>query len=83
MFNERDGIYIAHFGTAGSNVLSSAYTTAGSGTNNIAAIDNTYVEGNSNWCVNTNLELVGLADVSGLSSTITAYSDGYKAVSTM
>jgi len=34
---------------------------------------------NEQYCLSSNLELTGTSDTSGLSSTITAWSDGYKA----
>jgi len=60
-------------------------STAGAGTNTLTSAPSTYSYSSptmvsENYCFTTVLELVGTTDTSGLSSTITTYSDGYKAV---
>lgn len=58
---------------AGTNTL----TTAPTGyTNNLPGFPQSYIE---NLCLGSDLALTGTTDTSGLDSTITAYSDGYKA----
>jgi hypothetical protein len=60
----------------------------GSGTNNLTTspteFTNSYPKRVSdNYCSSSNLKLAGTSDTSSLSSTITAYSDGYQATLTM
>lgn len=83
------GVQIAHLtGGAGLVNRSSAYQTAGTGSNTLtsAATVFTNVAPNrvtDNFCADTNLLLAGQADTSTLPAAVTAYSDGYKATITM
>jgi len=66
----------------------SSNNTSGSGTNNLTTAPTDYTNTfpkrvSENYCSSTNLKLAGTSDTSGLSSTITAYSDGYQATLTM
>jgi hypothetical protein len=58
--------------------------TSGAGTNNLTTAPTAFTNSspdmvNENYCLGSNLKLEGTTDTSALSSTITAYSDGYKA----
>lgn len=60
----------------------SSNNTSGSGTNNLSTAPTDYNNSfpnrvSDNFCSSTNLKLAGTSDTSSLSSTITAYSDGY------
>lgn len=62
--------------------------TAGAGTNTLTSAPSTFSlvspnMVNEQFCLASNLELTGTANTSGLSSTITAWSDGYKAKLTL
>lgn len=62
--------------------------TAGSGTNNLSTAPTSFNNSspnqlNENYCGGSNLKLEGTTDTSSLSSTITAYSDGYKGTLTL
>lgn len=62
--------------------------TPGSGTNNLTTSPTTFTNNfphivSKNWCSGSNLKLEGTTDTSSLSSTITAYSDGYKGTLTL
>jgi len=83
-YNEKDGIQINHFGTAGTNIDPTTYSTAGTGLNNLTTAASTY--DSTNFCPGSNLLLEGTdaaTGTSGLSTTVAAYSDGYKATSTL
>jgi len=62
---------------SGTNSLTAA---PASFTNNLPKFPQSYVE---NLCLSSDLQLTGTTDTSGLDSTITAYSDGYKAKITL
>jgi len=81
-YNCADGIQINHFGTSGSLVNPATNVTAGGGTNtSVTAAPSVYDF--TNFCSGVNLKLEGTTDTSSLSATITDYSDGYKATSTV
>lgn len=66
----------------------SSNNTAGAGTNNLTTAPTSFSNNspdqvNENYCISSNLKLEGTTDTSALSSTITAYSDGYKATITL
>lgn len=66
----------------------SGNSTAGSGTNTLTTaptdFTNTFPNRNfDNYCLSSNLKLAGTGDTSSLSSTVTAYSDGYQATITL
>jgi len=80
-YGDGSGIQLNHitFGTA----PHSTNNTPGSGTNNLTSAETTYSlaspnQINEHYCMGSNLKLEGTTDTSALSSTITAYSDGYK-----
>lgn len=81
-YGDGSGIQLNHI-SFGSGPHSSD-STAGSGTNNLTTAPTTFSlnspdQVNENYCSGSNLKLEGTTDTSALSSTITAYSDGYKA----
>jgi len=84
VYNEQDGIQINHFATAGTNIDPTTYATAGTGNNNLTTAASTY--DSSNFCPGSDLLLEGTdaaTGTSGLSTTVKAYSDGYRATSTL
>lgn len=69
-------------------VAPTANTTAGTGTNGLTTAPTSFTNSwpgrvADNRCTTSNLLVSGTTDTSGLSSTITAYSDGYKATITI
>lgn len=62
---------------AGTNALTAAVASY---TNNLDGFPQSYTE---NLCLASDLQLTGTTDTSGLDSTVTAYSDGYKAKVTL
>lgn len=81
LYNSQDGISINHFATAGTYTDPATYITVGGGTNNPTSAPSAY--SSTNWCAGSNLKLEGTTDTSSLSATVTAFSDGYKATSTL
>jgi len=65
LYNERDGIQINHFATAGTNIEPTTYTTVGGGSNNPTSAPSAY--SSTNWCGGSNLKLNGTTDASALS----------------
>jgi len=66
----------------------STNSTSGSGTNNLTTSPTEFTmlfpnRSSDNYCSSSNLKLAGTSDTSSLSSTITAYSDGYSATLTL
>jgi len=83
------GIQMSHL-TGGSTlvVAPTGNTSAGTGANALTASPASFLNSSpnrvdQNYCSSTNLLLEGLADTSALASTVTAYSDGYKATVSM
>jgi hypothetical protein len=85
VYADGSGVQLNHIAISTSPVASNQ--TAGSGTNslttaptsytnNLPGFPQSYIE---NLCLSSDLQLTGTTDTSGLDSTITAYSDGYKA----
>lgn len=81
VYNALDGIQINHFATAGTYVDPTNYSTAGVGTNNITTEPSTY--DGLDFCMGSNLLLEGTEETSTLAATVSAYSDGYKATSSL
>jgi hypothetical protein len=75
LYNSYSGIQINHFQTAGTNINPSTYRTAGVGTNSLTTHAATYAS--DDFCMGSNLNLLGTEDISTLAPTVTAYSDGY------
>jgi len=75
------GIQLNHFATAGSNTNPATYVAVGAGTNNLTSAPAAY--SSTDWCMSSNLKLEGITDTSSLAAAVTAYSDGYKATSTL
>lgn len=84
-YSDGSGIQLNHIPV--DTAAHSANTTAGTGTNKLVTaptsftnilpgVPASYAE---NLCLSSDLQLVGTTDTSTLDSTITAYSDGYKA----
>lgn len=84
-YSDGSGVQLNHI--AAGTTPHASNTTAGSGTNtlttapttfsnNLAGVPAAYAE---NLCLSSDLQLTGSTDTSSLDSTITAYSDGYKA----
>jgi hypothetical protein len=80
-YNCLDGIQLNHFGTTGTKVNPTSNQTPGAGTNNLTSAPSAY--DSTNWCMASNLKLEGTYDTSSLAAAVTAYSDGYKATSTL
>jgi hypothetical protein len=81
LYNEKDGIQINHFGTDGNNLSPTTNMVPGSGVNNLTSAPTVY--SSTDWCMGTNLKLEGTANYMTLDAAILAYSDGYKATSTL
>lgn len=79
--NCMDGIQLNHFGTAGGKTNPTTYAAVGAGTNNLTSATSAY--DSTNGCMASNLKLEGITDTSSLAAAVTAYSDGYKATSTL
>lgn len=85
-YSDGSGVQLNHIAFGTTPV--STNTTAGAGTVTLtsapASFTNTSPDMvNQNYCGGSNLELTGTADTSSLSSTITDWSDGYKAKVTL
>lgn len=81
-YNSLDGIQINHFATAGTNIDPTQATTDGTGNNSLTVSASTFNE--LDFCMSSNLALEGTTETSAsLSSVVAAYSDGYKATSTL
>lgn len=85
-YGDGSGIQVNHIsfntGPPGAN------NTPGAGTNNLTSTPSIFTNvfpdiSSENWCSSSNLKLEGTTDTSSLSSTITAYSDGYKGIITL
>jgi len=81
-YGDGSGIQLNHiaFGTT----PHASNNSAGGGTNSLTTAPSSFTNSSptkvsEQYCLSSNLELVGTSDTSGLSSTITAHSDGYKA----
>lgn len=81
-YSDGSGVQLNHiaFGTT----PHAANNSTGSGTNSLTTAPTTFTlaspnKVNEQYCLSSNLELTGTSDTSGLSTTITAFSDGYKA----
>lgn len=81
MYDGINGFSINHFGTRGTLLNPTVNSTAGTGSNTPTASLSTY--SSTNMCLGSNLLLEGTTDTSSLSTTITDWSDGYKATSTL
>jgi len=80
------GVQLYHLSFA--TVAPSTNTTAGSGTNKLTTAPTSFTNSwparvTDNRCTTSNLTLAGTTTTSSLSSTVTAYSDGYKATVTV
>lgn len=85
-YSDGSGVQMNHMTFA--TVAPTTNTTAGSGTNTLTTAPTMFYNTspnmvNENMCLSSNLLLEGTTDTSSLSSTITAYSDGYKAKTTL
>jgi len=81
-YGDGSGIQLNHisFGTT----PHAANNSQGGGTNSLTTAPTSFTNSSPSkvseqYCLSSNLALVGTSDTSGLSSTITAHSDGYKA----
>jgi len=79
-YGDGTGVQLNHI--AYNQTRHASNNTSGSGTNNLTTaptdFNNTFPNRVAdNLCSSTNLKLAGTSDTSSLSSTITAYSDGY------
>jgi len=80
-YSDGSGIQLNHIAFATTPVAS--YNVGGGGTNTLTTAAASYTNTPSgrygtNPCLGSNMQLSGTTDTSGLSSTITEYSDGYK-----
>jgi hypothetical protein len=85
-YADGSGIQLNHLAFGTTPVATN--TTAGSGSVTLTAAPTSFTNTspdmyNQNYCLGSNLELIGTADTSSLSTTVTDWSDGYKAKATL
>lgn len=81
LYNSLNGIQVSRFSTVTSTTDPTTYKTVGGGTNTLTSAPSSY--SSTDFCIGANLKLEGTTDTSSLASAVTAYSDGYKATSTL
>ena len=85
-YSDGTGVQLNHIGFGTTPHASD--NSVGGGTNTLTTAPISFTNSspfkvNEQYCLSSNLELTGTSDTSGLSSTITAWSDGYKAKVTL
>ena len=85
-FTDGSGVQLNHIAFASTPHASN--NLPGSGTNTLTTAPSSFTNSSpykvsEQYCIGSNLELTGTSDTSGLSSTITSWSDGYKAKVTL